>query len=536
VILQYVTNTGSTTNVALTDTNTYRMPDNTASFKIWAIGGGGGSGHGMAGGEGTPGGGAGGIAYMSVSGGYNGGSGGGGGNGTVSSNGWVTNLLQYAGPGGGGGGAAPAGGVTTISGSGGTAGSGGYYGGGGGGGVTGASGAPGLLAISYVPTGYSSVSDVDDLLVLRSNFVPGNMWAWGSNSFGALGDGGVVASASSPIHIGSATDWKDTSVYSQGYASRAISTSGNLYVWGQNSLGQLGLNDTVSRVVPTQLGTSTWKQLSFGGGGATTTNFALAIRSDSSMWAWGDNSIYQLGNGTATSVSSPVQVGKSLYNWKQVSAGYGFGAAIGIDGTLWTWGFNGSGQLGHNDTVTKSTPVQVGTLTSWKYVAASLLVSGGSCYGLTSDGSLYAWGYNLQGQLGLGNITARSTPTQVGSDTWQSIEVGLGHVVAVNAAGKLFTWGINGAGQLGQNDLTTSRSFPVQVGLLTNWKTAIAGGLNSGSIKSDNTLWTWGRNNSGQLGLGDTADRSSPVQVGSLTTWKSVSMGSNHTVATIYSF
>jgi alpha-tubulin suppressor-like RCC1 family protein len=532
VILQYVTNTGTTSNVALTGTNTYYVPTNTASFKIWAIGAGGGS---SAGSGGDPGGGAGGIAYMSVTGGYNGGSGGGGGNGTVSSNGWVTNLLQYAGPGGGGGGAAPAGNVTTLTGSSGTAGSGGYYGGGGGGGITGSSGAPGLLAISYVPTGYSNVSDVDDLLVLRSNFVPGNMYACGSNTNGQLGNGTTTA-VSSPIHIGSATDWKETSLYSAGYSSAAISTSGNLYVWGSNGSGLLGLGDTTDRSVPTQLGPlTTWKQISFGGA-----NSAVAIKSDGSMWGWGSFTNYQLGNGLASgNASSPVQVGKSLYNWKQVATGNQFGLAIAIDGTLWAWGLNSTGQLGQPDLTfpARSTPVQVGTLTSWKYVAVSSSVSGGSSYGITADGSLWAWGYNGQGQLGLGDTVNRSVPAQIGTGVWRSVAAGLDHVVAVNASGKLFTWGNNNNGQLGQNTVTASgASSPVQVGLLSDWKTAIAGSYSSGGIKSDNTFWTWGANASGQLGQGNVNGYSSPTQVGSLTTWKSAGIGQYHALATIYSF
>ncbi|CAB4122857.1 Regulator of chromosome condensation, RCC1 [uncultured Caudovirales phage] len=391
--------------------------------------------------------------------------------------------------------------------------------------------------LGYAVGNVTVISDVDDLLVLRRNFVPGNMWAWGSDSYSALGDGGTT-SVSSPIHIGSATDWKETTVFSGGWDGGAISTSGNLYVWGTNTFGQLGLGDISPRSVPTQLGpVTTWKQISFGGGiGPFSANFALAIRSDSSMWGWGSYNSYQLGNGlTIGNASSPVQVGNTLYNWKQLAAASGFGLAIDNSGSLWAWGYNGYGQLGQNDTITRSIPVPVGTLTTWTYVTASSSSTSGSSYGLSSNGTLWAWGYNGSGQLGLGDTVDRSVPTQVGTGGWRSIAAGIDHVVAVSASGKLFTWGNNPYGQLGQITVT-NLSSPVQVGLLSDWKTAIAGGYSSGSVKTDNTLWTWGYNASGQLGQNNMTALSSPVQVGSGTTWKSVSMGTYHTLATIYSF
>ena len=145
--------------------------------------------------------------------------------------------------------------------------------------------------------------------------------------------------------------------------------------------------------------------------------------------------------------------------------------------------------------------------------------------------TLWAWGYNNYGQLGLGDVTNRSSPVQVGAlTTWSSVAGGQLHTTALKTDGTLWTWGYNPYGQLGLGD-TVNRSSPVQVGALTTWSSVAAGLLHTTALKTDGTLWAWGYNHYGQLGLGDTTDRSSPVQVGALTTWSSVADGEYHTTA-----
>ena len=235
------------------------------------------------------------------------------------------------------------------------------------------------------------------------------------------------------------------------------------------------------------------------------------------LYAWGGNAYGELGLGNTTYYSSPVQVG-ALTTWTKVSAGNQFSVAIKNDGTMWSWGYNGQGQLGLGDTTERSSPVQIGALTTW----ASVSVGGNFALAIKTDGTLWSWGSNTTyGQLGLGDTTNRSSPVQVGAlTTWAKVSMGFGNYsIAVKTDGTLWGWGKNNFAQLGLNN-TTDYSSPVQVGALTNWSKIAAGNENVLAIKTDGTLWTWGYNNKGQLGLGDTTDRSSPVQVGALTTWR----------------
>jgi len=139
-----------------------------------------------------------------------------------------------------------------------------------------------------------------------------------------------------------------------------------------------------------------------------------------SMWVWGSNARGQNGTGNTTNVSVPIQLG-SLTNWQNtMSPGtYEFNRVIvKSDGTLWSWGLNNSGTLGHGDTTERNSPVQVGSLTDWK--EAGNFAS--SSAGVKTDGTLWAWGSNYIGQLGQGNTTDRSSPVQVGSATdWEHI-------------------------------------------------------------------------------------------------------------------
>ena len=143
------------------------------------------------------------------------------------------------------------------------------------------------------------------------------------------------------------------------------------------------------------------------------------------LYAWGLNNNGQLGQNNVISRSSPVQVG-ALTNWAQVSAGANFTACVTMAGTLFTWGSNSGGQLGDGTRVTKSSPVQVGALTNWAQVSAG----GDHTACVTTAGTLFAWGYNTHGQLGQGNLINRSSPVQVGVLTnWAQVSVnGLGAI------------------------------------------------------------------------------------------------------------
>jgi hypothetical protein len=192
-----------------------------------------------------------------------------------------------------------------------------------------------------------------------------------------------------------------------------------------------------------------------------------------------------------------------------IAAGYDYGLAVRQDGSIWAWGNNALGQLGDGSTANRSTPVQVQGLSGVKAVSGS---TGGHSVALKLDGTVWAWGYNFFGQLGDGSETNRSTPVQVqGLSGVMAISAGLGHTLAVKQDGSVWAWGSNVFGELGDGT-TTSRRTPIQVQGLTG-VTAIAASsmAHSVALKQEGTVWSWGHNGFGQLGDGTYVPQRTPV-------------------------
>lgn len=242
------------------------------------------------------------------------------------------------------------------------------------------------------------------------------------------------------------------------------------------------------------------------------------------LYSWGSNTYGELGQNNVIFRSSPVQVG-ALANWNTVQkAVQGLSIfATKTDGTIWSWGQNNYGQLGLNNTTDRSSPTQVGALTNWSDEASGQYFS----IFKKTDGTLWSCGYNVFGQLGQNNTISRSSPVQVGSGTtWANISAGKEFAAATRTDGTLWTWGNNGSGQLGLNIATTNyRSSPTQVGALTTWLNVACGRYHVLAIQTDGTLWSWGSNGNGRLGQNNLIYRSSPVQVGALTTWSKIAAG-----------
>lgn len=256
---------------------------------------------------------------------------------------------------------------------------------------------------------------------------------------------------------------------------------------------------------------------------------SLAVKNDGTLWAWGRNVLYQLGDGTDVNRNIPTQIG-TANNWVKVHAGYSSSYGIKTDGTLWSWGGNGSGKLGTgNLNWVIATPTQIGTDTNW------LSVSDGwdHTIALKTDGTLWAWGKNEYGQLGDNTTVDKLTPIQIGTATnWQSIATGINHSLAIKTDGTLWFWGsrFNLYGTSSQNNI------PTQIGTDTNWLKLAGGQHHCAAIKTDGTLWTWGENSSGQLGDGTTTYRTAPIQVGTANDWLDVSVGVRYTIATKNNF
>ncbi len=351
----------------------------------------------------------------------------------------------------------------------------------------------------------------------------GTLWCWGDNSVGELGQGNLTAQAS-PVQVGALTTWATVSAAAGDTC--ATKTDGTLWCWGNNSQGQIGIGSIVTpQKSPVQVGVATtWATVEVGD------QHACATKSDGTLWCWGNNADYQVGIGNnVTPQMSPIQVGVAT-TWASVSAGSSHTCGTQTDGTLWCWGRNNNGQAGVGNYATRQfTPAQVGVATTWATVGAG---SAFTCATRTGGGTLWCWGVNTNGQLGAGNTTQTNVPGQVGAlSTWAAVGAGgLGHTCAPKADGTLWCWGQNTYGQLGDG-ATRATSTRVQVGAATSWTSAGSGTSHACGVLAAGTLWCWGQNNYGQLGVGSTATKYVPTQVAG-TTWATVAVGTIFTCAT----
>jgi alpha-tubulin suppressor-like RCC1 family protein len=272
----------------------------------------------------------------------------------------------------------------------------------------------------------------------------------------------------------------------------ALEQDGSLWAWGDNSAGQLGDGTFVNKSTPVRVGTATdWVALAAGH------YYTLALKKDGSLWAWGDNSSGQLGDGTTYRKSMPVRV-DSATDWVAVAPGSTHTVALKQDGSLWAWGDNTYGQLGDGTTVPKLTPARIDTATDWVAMAAGNVHT----VALKQDGSLWAWGVNTYGQLGDGTTDAKFTPLRIDTATdWVAVAAGAWHTMALKQDGSLWGWGENNVGQLG-DDTTVSKLTPVRIGTATDWMTVAPGFYHTAALKQDGSLWAWGYNYYGQLGDG----------------------------------
>ena len=474
---------------------------------------------------------------------------------------------------------------------------------------------------SMIAAGGTSYSDYQEqIYFLGHNIaikIDGTMWSWGANDYGQLGLG-TYSTATSPIQIDTISGCQKA--LAGGYHSIAQTNSGALWVWGRNDYNQLGLVDTLTRDIPYALGSPSqpnllfadiintsqivlsWIDLSYNesgfrierktsrsgtyellvtvnsnityyvdanvlnnntyyyrvqayndSGGSPYSNEAwmslssswskvilgnnhtLAIKNNPAggrtLWSWGSNTYGGLGLGDLINRNIPSSVGSET-DWSELAAGSAHTIALKINpaggGTLWSWGWNYIGQLGLGHTDDRSTPTQIDTASDWSFIAAGITHSAA----IKTNNTLWVWGYNDSGRLGVGDTRSRNTPSQVGTNSdWQQITCGSSHNVALMTNKTLRLWGYNYQGQLGLGYTSPSEITPTQIGTDSDWSEIFAGVYHTITKKTNGTIWSWGINNSGQIGLGYTNNYVfTPSQIGADSDWIIITAGSNYTI------
>ena len=370
------------------------------------------------------------------------------------------------------------------------------------------------------------------------------LWVWGNGGNAQTGQNNTTAQ-SSPVQIQSSPSGVWTGLCGGGGEDASFvfgfqdtktsnNTNGKLYSWGWNIFGNLGQNQTGNlgnRSSPMQLPGGNWHYITRG------RYTAFGLKTDATLWSWGYNGQGVLGQGQSSHQqrrSSPVRIGSNndhlptgldwnisgggypsgTRNRKMTISGYA-GFAMKEDNSLWSWGSNSpAGRLGHNNQTSYASPKQIGTDTSWAYMSTGQ--RGGNVMAIKQDGSLWGWGNNDYGDLGMNNRTNYSSPKQVGIDgTWTDVSLGTRHTVALKSDNTMWTWGENDSGgALGLNTSVTMSS-PCQVP--GSWNEAIGAYRCTMATKTDGTTWIWGGGHLGALGQNATTPNnqgfSSPVQI-----------------------
>lgn len=351
------------------------------------------------------------------------------------------------------------------------------------------------------------------ILVLKAN---GEVWAWGRNTKGALGDN-TITDKSSPASVVGGHSFIQVSggLHTYGF-SFGLKSDGSLWAWGENTQGNLGDNTGIHRSSPVSVvGNHSFTRVSAG------RYHTAALKADGSVWCWGYNSHGALGDNTVTDKSSPVSV-VGGHSFVEISAGSDRSFSRKADGTVWSWGSqnynqgNGAGGLGDGTLSNRSSPVSIVGNHSFIQISALTGDEGDGCIGLKADGSAWVWGYNNKGQLG-NNTSGAGTHTTspvsvVGGHSFTEVSGSWYHGAGLKADGSVWTWGLGSSGQLGDN-AANDRSSPVSVVGAHSFVQLTRGIQSMSARKANGEVWSWGENTYGQLGDNTVSPKSSPVAV-----------------------
>jgi alpha-tubulin suppressor-like RCC1 family protein/plastocyanin len=331
----------------------------------------------------------------------------------------------------------------------------------------------------------------------------------GTSYYVVFPEGAIRDNMNTSTSVGISSYYFETAA-SVGLTSSVYNGPYELYIMGDSptSDGALGLNDQVRRSSPTQIPGTNWTTIH---SGPLNDYKNLSLKGDGTLWSWGYNQFGALGLNNAVNRSSPTQIPGT--QWVGAVCGRFWSIATKTDGTLWGWGLNtfysqAYGALGLNDLITRSSPHQIPG-TSWD--TDSLSIGRDNVYVKKTDGTLWSWGYNSLGQLTQNDTVPRSSPVQIPGTDWNTYGGGYNTLIATKTDGTLWAWGNNQYGDLGQNN-KSNYSSPIQIPG-TQWVAASSYAYGSIATKNDGTLWAWGSGANGRLGQNDTAQRSSPIQI-----------------------
>ena len=348
----------------------------------------------------------------------------------------------------------------------------------------------------------------------------GTIWAWGGNTRGQIGNG-TTNQQLTPVQVSGLPYGMEAVAAGKQYSLALLAADGSVWSWGDNTHGELGVTTTPRQLRPmysTPKGVLAEVNGNYVGPLSNVVQIAAnpsgqssyALKSDGSIWAWGDDTYGQLGSGGTNQIDAAVQVA-GPGSATAIAAGCGYKLVLRFDGKVWGQGENNEGQLG-NGTTNIGNPMFVSNL------PPIALISCGTDHSLAVDtnGSVWVWGGNGYGQLGDGTTTSRSTPENIsGISNIVAIVGGNYYTLAIDSKSRLWAWGFNGSGQLGDGT-TTDEHSPELVDSSRQWLGVAAGyahGLGAVLDSSTNppTLRSWGNNSSGQLGDGTTTTRLAPV-------------------------
>ncbi len=347
------------------------------------------------------------------------------------------------------------------------------------------------IFISINPIKASIAAGYGHTLALKTD---GTVLAWGRDGSGQLGNDSTLASKSTYVAVADASNI--VAVAAGANHSLALKSDGTVLAWGLDNSGQLGDGPIdLGKATPVAVSDAT-NIIAIAGGG----NHSLALKSDGTVLAWGQDDVGQLGNDNAiANQSAPVLVAGAS-GIVAIAAGDAHSLALKSDGTILSWGSDTSGELGNDsEFVSQSTPVAVSGASNIIAIAAG----GAYCLALKSDGTMLSWGSDGQGQLGDNTSSVnKSMPVLVNPEASNIIAIAAGdsHSLALKSDGTMLSWGWDGSGQLGDDLAKADKFMPVAVSTASNIVAIAAGQIYSLALKSDGTMLSWGQDTDGQLG------------------------------------